>query len=124
VKFVNVDSQEQAIALCMIQHKIGKGEVGPNILQENIVIEQEQRRGTITVDLQPYNLILEQDVLLSLEWLRNFDETGNKDITFDTKGGGRLKGTYYRFYSNGAFQKMDAIGPRKPCFYFIGRELD
>jgi len=122
--FVLNHAKGDSLLLRVNIYKFDKGEVGPNILQENIVIEQEQRRGTITVDLQPYNLILEQDVLLSLEWLRNFDETGNKDITFDTKGGGRLKGTYYRFYSNGAFQKMDAIGPRKPCFYFIGRELD
>jgi len=100
------------------------GEIGPNLLTENIFIKRKQEKGTITIDLQKYNLILESDVLLSLEWLRNFDEIGNKGITFDTKKTRKLKGIYVKHSSNGTFRKLPYQNKVKPCFYFIGKEID
>ncbi len=100
------------------------GKVGDNLLPENVFIKEKQRKGTITVDLSAYNLILDSDVMLSLEWLRNFDEVGNKNITFDTKKSRKLKGVYAKYFSNGTFRKVPFKAKLKPCFYFIGKELE
>lgn len=66
--------------------------------------------------------LLNNDVLLTLEWLRNFDEVGNKEITFDTRKTKKLFGIYYKYSSNGVFSKMDADEKYSPCFYFIGKK--
>ena len=43
------------------------GVVGENILKKNIILSMPQKRGILTVDLTPYELIIDHDVLLSLE---------------------------------------------------------
>jgi hypothetical protein len=53
--------------------------VGEQLLQENILVREKQRKGTRST----YDLILEDEVLFALEWLRDFDELGSKGITFD-----------------------------------------
>ncbi len=100
------------------------GEVGANILSDNILIKDRQRKGLVSVDLTPYDLVVDHDVLLTLEWLRDFDEIGNKGITFDTKKSKKLKGVYLRHFSNGSFEKMDHPPKRKPCFYFIAKQIE
>ncbi len=104
-------------------YQFKEGEVGDNLLTENVIIKRKQEKGTITVDLEKYNIVLESDVILSLEWLRNFDEMGNKGITFDTKKSKHLKGIYFKYSSNGAFIKPSFPKKTKPCFYFIGKEI-
>ena len=103
-------------------YKIEDGKVGSNLLKENVLIKEKQRKGVISTDLTKYNLILESNVLLTLEWLRDFDEIGNKEITFDTKKSKKLKGTYVKFSSNGKFRKLPHQQKRKPCFYFLGKQ--
>ena len=98
--------------------------VGPKLINENIFIVDKQRKGTITVDLSNFNLIVENDVMLSLEWIRDFDSGGNKDITFDTKKGKKLKGVYYKYASNTGFKKMPFKAGLNPCFYLVGKSVD
>ena len=98
------------------------GKIGDNLLQDNIFIQDKQRRGTIDIDMTAYDLILNRSVLLSLEWLRNFDEVGNKDMTFDTRKGKKLKGIYYKLSSNGLFEKLPYKKGSNPCFYFRGKQ--
>jgi hypothetical protein len=97
-------------------------EIGKKLLTENIIIKEKQRKGTITVDLKDYNIILNSDVLLTLEWLRDFDEIGNKEITFNTKKSKRLRGTFIKYSSNGDFVKLSHKTKLKPCFYLIGKQ--
>jgi len=97
--------------------------IGENLLKENILIQRKQKKGVITVDLSDYNLILENDVLLALEWIRDFDELGNKGITFDTKKTKKLRGVYLRSTKNEDFLKLRFVMKKaKPCFYFMGKE--
>lgn len=103
-------------------YKYVNGEIGNHLLDQNILIKDKQRKGVFSVDLSLLELILESDVLLSLEWLRNYDETGNKEITFDTKKSRRPGGTYLKNYSNGRFYKVDYDQKMTPCFYFIGKQ--
>jgi len=69
------------------------GEVGENLLSENLLIDTKQERGTITIDLRDHGLIVDRDVLLTLEWVRDDRETGNANVMFRAKP--RSKGNLY-----------------------------
>jgi hypothetical protein len=103
-------------------YDFSEGKVGRNLLEENIIIKEKQRKGTIVVDMEDYNIILNSDVLLTLEWLRDFDEIGNKEVTFDTKKSKKMRGIYVRHSSNGDFAKLSHKTKSKPCFYLIGKQ--
>lgn len=96
--------------------------IGEKVVKRNIIIKDKQRKGTYSIDLSAYEIILKNDVLLSVEWLRNFDETGNKLITFDTKKSKSHKGTYIKLTSSNEFKKYPFIKKIKPCLYFIGKQ--
>ena len=98
------------------------GKIGEKVLRENVNIAQKQQKGTITVDLTPYDLVLENSVLLSLEWLRDYDELGSKGVTFDTRKSKDLKGIYVRLVSNRAIEQLPFKRKIKPCFYFMGKQ--
>jgi hypothetical protein len=99
------------------------GKIGENLLNENVFIKEKQRTGTITIDMSPYNLILKSDVLLSLEWIRNSDEIGNKGFSFDTKKDKNLRGVYVKYFGHGEFKKLEYKPKLKPSFYFVGTEV-
>lgn len=101
------------------------GDVGEKVVKENILVKEKQRKGTYTVDLSSYDIVLDHDVLLSVEWLRNFDERGNKDITFDTKKAKKprhLRGTYIKKTSASEFMQLSVNKKHKPCMYFVGKQ--
>jgi len=96
------------------------GEVGENLLRENVLIREKQKPGTISVDLTPYELVLEADALLALEWIRDDAGKGNVGITFDTAKGKTPRGIYVKQTSLTPFAPLPYQGQRKPCFYFVG----
>ncbi len=120
--FVLNHAQGDSVLFRVNIYEFNEGKIGENLLTANVFIKEKQRKGIISIDLSKYNLILESDVLLSLEWLRNFDETGNKGITFDTKKSKELKGIYVKYSSNGEFQKLTYKKKLKPCFYLLGKQ--
>lgn len=103
-------------------YALSNGEIEDNLLKENVLLRDKQRKGTFSIDMRPYDLILENDVLMTLEWLKDFDELGNKDITFDTRKSKKLKGVYLKYSSNSDFQKMPHKLSIKPCFYLEGTQ--
>ncbi len=104
-------------------YRFEDGEVGQQLLPEDIYILEKQRPGIFSVDLTSYELVLEGDIFLSLEWLRNFDELGNRGITFDTGRGKQPKGVYARWWSNGPFARLDHLGGKNVCFFLEGKRL-
>lgn len=96
--------------------------IGENILKQNIYFKDKQREGTFSINLEEYDIILNNDVLLSLEWLKDFDESGNTSITFDSKRSKKFGGTYVRNVKNNDFMKVPIIRKRQPCIYFIGKQ--
>lgn len=101
------------------------GEVGEKVVKKNILVKEKQRKGTYTVDLSAYDIILTQDVMLSVEWLRDFNERGNKDITFDTKKARKprhLRGIHMKKSSASEFKKLPVNRKQKPCMYFVGKQ--
>lgn len=101
------------------------GQVGEKIVKKNIYVKDKQRKGTYSVDLSSYDIILTSDVLLSVEWLRNFGEMGNEHVTFDTKKARKpkqLRGIYLKNSSVSGFRKLPAKKKLKPCMYFVGKQ--
>ena len=47
-----------------------------SILKENIIIETELKNGILSVDLSEYNIIVEDDFLISLEWIESYGKDG------------------------------------------------
>lgn len=47
-----------------------------NILKENIFVETQIKEGVLTVDLSAYNIVVEDDFMVSLEWIEDLGEDG------------------------------------------------
>lgn len=122
VNFVLNHAKGDSLLLRINIYDYQDGEIGEKVLKENIYWLGQQRSGTFTIDLLEYEIILNSDVLLSLEWLRNFDETGNKSITFDTKKSNILGGTFIKYSSNTPFKQLPYKKKYKPCIYFVGKQ--
>ncbi|MEM9545536.1 MAG: carboxypeptidase-like regulatory domain-containing protein [Bacteroidota bacterium] len=102
-----------------------ENQLGEKILKEDLFLKTKQRKGVISIDLTSYDLVLERDVLLSLEWIKDDDGQGNADITFDTKKSRKLRGVHIKNTSLGDFELMGHINSKlKPCFYFVGKRLN
>lgn len=73
-----------------------------NILTHNIIIAPKDSVGLIAFDLRPYLIFVDEDVFISVEWIK--DMGNNKDIMFSTK----LVGipTYFRQTSQDKWNKI------------------
>lgn len=104
------------------------GEIGENLLPENVLIRQAQRPGLLSVDLSPFNLIVSDDVLLSLEMVQDESGRGNEGITFRGKRGRRGDNLYLRYTSQAPFRKGSDLvrgAPRVQLgFYLTGKEAE
>lgn len=105
-----------------------KGKIGENILKENVIIYAPQKRGILTVDLTPYELIINHDILLTLEWIKDDNGSGNHGITFDTKKG-RKSNIWTKRTSQNPFKINKALGrfglkKKSLCFWLMGKEVN
>jgi hypothetical protein len=83
-----------------------KGYPKENILKQNIIIEPKEKTGLIEVDLKPYNIFVDSDVFVALEWIKDL---GNVDgLSFSTKLAGT--GTYFRQASQDKWEKIMPVG--------------
>jgi len=59
------------------------GKPGKNLIPKELIVSTDLKRGTLSVDLAPYNLVLDQDFFLGLEWVKTLNQ-GNisKDLQF------------------------------------------
>lgn len=96
------------------------GEIGENVLQENVLIREKQRKGTLAIDLAPYNIAVDGPVLLTLEWIKNDGEAGNQGLSFDVVKARHLPGTYMRMTSQAPLERVMYKKRYRPCFYVEG----
>ncbi|MEM1407201.1 MAG: carboxypeptidase-like regulatory domain-containing protein, partial [Bacteroidota bacterium] len=76
-----------------------------NILTQNILVPIEPKQtGPITVDLKPYDIILNDDVIVSLEWVDNAGENKEGEAIFFPLGL-FTNGTLYKQSSQARFKK-------------------
>ena len=87
-------------------YSIKEGLPHKNILKENIIIESTLKEGLLSVDLTKYDIVMEEDFFVSLEWIENFGE-GNLQFSVGLFGSPVI----YRNASQANWQKISAIGP-------------
>lgn len=78
-----------------------KGYPKDNILTQNIMIEPKDKIGLIEFDLMPYNIFVNDDVIVSVEWVKDLGNTNL--LGFSTKLIG--SDTYFRRASQDIWEK-------------------
>lgn len=61
--------------------------VGKELLKENVIVETDMESGELKVDLSNQNLVVNDDILLSLEWIGKSSTTGNMGFCGNLLGG-------------------------------------
>lgn len=77
-----------------------------NILKENIIVTSTIRSGLLSVDLRKYDIVMEEDFFVSLEWIEDF---GEGDLRFSI--GFLGSPVIYREASQGHWTVINGIGP-------------
>ena len=89
---------------------VQNGKPGKNILKDNIFVNiNPNQTGSISVDLKPYDIVLEQDVLVTLEWVASKGENKEGEGIFFPLSL-MSKGTYFKQSSQGRFKKFNSLG--------------
>jgi len=120
--FVLNHAKGDSLLLRINMYDYTDGTIGEKILRQNIFVKDKQRKGTYTINLEKYEILLYNDILLSVEWLRDFDEEGNKSMTFDTKKSKKYGGTFIRISKTLPFRQLPIKKKYKPCIYLIGKQ--
>ncbi len=120
VNFTGSDSMRYRLNI----YEVENGIVGQNYLKENILIIGPQERGTFSIDLDDYDLVVEGDVMLSLEYIEAIKEVDENVMMFRAKQVLRKRkaNLYMKYTSLSAYEKMDFIN-YQIGFYMKGREL-
>ncbi|MFT7297920.1 MAG: hypothetical protein ACI81S_000840 [Sphingobacteriales bacterium] len=74
-----------------------------NILKENIIITTTIEQGRVAVDLTPYKIWIDEDVIVTMEWIEDLGEQG---LYFSA---GFLGTVYGRQTSQGDWEKVSGI---------------
>ncbi len=91
-------------------YNIEKGKPGKNILKDNIIIPVESKQtGVISVDLKKFNIILKDDVIVTLEWVETEGENNEGEAIFFSLGL-LTSGTYHKESSQGKMKKLKGMG--------------
>lgn len=78
-----------------------------NVLNENIIITTTIKKGLVTIDLAKYNIILDEDFVISLEWIKHYN---NNCIYFRTRPGISTVMMYSKQTSHGNWKMTKKIG--------------
>jgi len=100
------NSIEKPIFRFNVYNKDENGKPKENILTQNVIIELKEKTGLIELDLTPYNLYVDDDVFISIEWIKDLGDV--KGLYFSAKVVGSNP-TYFRQASQGDWHKI-ALG--------------
>lgn len=105
-------------------YKFEDGEVGENYLKENVLIYGPQKKGTFSIELNEYNLVVEGEVMLSLEYIEAINEEGKSGMMFRGKHVRRKSkaNLYMKYTSLSPYTKPEYVN-YQIGFYMLGREL-
>lgn len=108
-------------------YKVEKEKVVGNILPEPLVIQHVQDRGTLTIDLSKYNLVIDHDVILALEWIKDDEGIGTRGISFNSKRAGAKNNVFLKTTSFAGFKRLADYFNYAPKltlgFYFVGKQV-
>lgn len=98
---VNISyNMEDTASLRLNIYNVKNGSPYENILNENIILRMGNQTGKIELDLSSYNIVVEGDFFIALEWIEGSQNSG---IVFSA--GFVNKGTYYRKASQGRWKR-------------------
>ncbi len=63
-------------------YDIEDGYPNNNLLKQNIIIKTNIKNGVVSVDLSPYQIYVQDDIIVSLEWLRDLCSNANSELGF------------------------------------------
>lgn len=106
--FVNIAEckLEKAMFRLNIYSVDERGYPKENILKQNIILEPKEKTGLIEHDLKPYNIFVDEDVFIAIEWIKDLGDA--KGLNFSTKLVGSA--TYFRGASQDEWHKTSPIG--------------
>lgn len=108
-------------------YEFNDGEIGRNLVSENVLLEGVQKQGVVSVDLTPFELVVSEDVLLTLENIQVDSKKHNPGIGFRYKAVFiRNRNIYGRIGDNSknvAGEFSEIIQGSALNFYFVGNEL-
>ncbi len=91
-------------------YQVEQGKPGRNILRENILVKiAPNQTGEISMDLQPYHIVLTEDVIVALEWVESEGENKEGEAIFFSLGLFN-SGTLYKKSSQSEFRKHSSLG--------------
>ncbi|WP_158594595.1 carboxypeptidase-like regulatory domain-containing protein [Ulvibacterium marinum] len=91
-------------------YEVNKRKPGNNILKDNILVAIEPKQtGKMTIDLKPYDIVLKEDVIATLEWVANEGEN-KKDEAIFFPIGFFTSGTLRKETSQSRFKKFASLG--------------
>lgn len=83
------------------------GKPGKNLLPKELIVSSELKSGTLSVDLAPYNLVLDQDFFIGLEWVKTLNKDNiSKDLQFCI-GLGQAGGIFAKNTSQAYWHRID-----------------
>ncbi|MTI39411.1 carboxypeptidase-like regulatory domain-containing protein [Fulvivirga lutimaris] len=77
-----------------------------NLLKENIIVASSIKKGKLTVDLSKYNLIMEDDFFVSMEWI---EDMGKHGLFFYTDVSETASPTITRKTSQGEWKEINKL---------------
>lgn len=91
-------------------YHVEQGQPGRNILKENILVKiAPNQTGEISIDLQPYRIVLSDDVIVALEWVESEGKNNQGEAIFFSLGLFN-SGTLYKKSSQSEFRKHSSLG--------------
>ncbi len=103
------------------------GQKGDNLVRENILLPAPTKKGLMSIDLEKYNLVTDQPILLSLQWIKAYEKTDKLLITFNAQKAAAKENLYLKHSSVTGFSKISEAFPGAPkyelCFYIKGQEV-
>lgn len=91
------------------------------LLNKDLIVTTTIRTGTFTVDLSPYRLVLEDDFLLTLEWVKTDSSANPHGQLFFNAGLGYARNEVYTRYASQSnwVREDDGIAGMKPKLSFF-----
>ncbi|WP_299526569.1 carboxypeptidase-like regulatory domain-containing protein [Winogradskyella sp.] len=81
-----------------------------NLLKDNILVTIEPKQtGNVTIDLKPYDIVLKDDIIVTLEWVESKGENNKGEAIFFSLGI-LNSGTLYKKSSQSKFKKHSSMG--------------
>ncbi|MDR9415306.1 MAG: carboxypeptidase-like regulatory domain-containing protein [Gracilimonas sp.] len=123
--FIFNNTGEDSLMFRVNLYEMRDGKPFRNLLPENVLFLAPENPGLVSVDLREYELVIDKDVILSVEWVKAVSlDTGDiQQISFRAKRKLRKPNTWFRSTSLVPFVKMDQFVKYDIGFYLTAQQV-